>query len=51
VEFDRNRKARIITMNQMSYIKEVLKRFNMEEYKQFGTPFDVHSKLLKFYDE
>ena len=30
VESERNREARTISMNQKSYIKEVLKRFNME---------------------
>jgi hypothetical protein len=30
IEFERNREARIITMNQRNYIEEVLKRFNME---------------------
>ena len=38
-------------MNQMSYIEEVLKRFNMEKCKPVGTPFDVNSKLLIFLDE
>ena len=32
VEFERNRKTNIITMNQRNYIEEVLKRFNLEEY-------------------
>ena len=30
VEFERNREACIITMNQRSYIEEVSKRFNMK---------------------
>ena len=51
VEFERNKEARTITMNQMSYIKEILKRFNMEECKPVGTPFDGDSKLLKLPDE
>ena len=51
VEFERNREAHTITMNQRSYIEEVLKRFNMEECKPVGTPFDVNSKLLKLLDE
>ena len=47
VEFVRDRKARIITMSQRKYIKEVLKRFNMEECKPIGTPLDANVKLLK----
>ena len=43
VEFERNREARTITMNQMNYIEEVLKRFNMEEYKPVKIMFDVNS--------
>ncbi len=51
VEFERNRAARTITMSQRNYIEEVLKRFNMEDCKPVGTPFDANSKLLKFSDE
>ena len=51
VEFERNREARTIIMNQKSYIEEILKHFNMEECKPVGTPFDVNSKLLKISDE
>ena len=51
VEFERNREARTITMNQKSYIEEILKFFSMEECKSVGTPFNVNSKLLKFVDE
>ena len=38
-------------MNQRSYIKEVLKCFNMEESKLVGTPFDVNSNLLELLNE
>lgn len=47
----RNRKAHTITMNQRRYIKEVLKRFNMDECKLVRNPFDVDSKLLNILDE
>jgi hypothetical protein len=47
VEFERDRKARTITMSQQKYFKEVLKCFNMEECKPIGTPLDVNVKLLK----
>jgi transposase InsO family protein len=51
VEFQRQRTARTISMSQSKYIKEVLKRFNMEECKAIGTPLDVNSKLEKLTDE
>ena len=40
-----------MTMNQKSYIEEILKHFNMDECKPVGTPFNVNSKLLKLSDE
>ena len=51
INFERNREARIIIMNQSSYIEEVLKRFNMKECKPIEYLFDVNSKLLKLLDE
>lgn len=51
VEFERDRKARTITMSQKKYIEEVLKRFNMEECKPISTPLDVNVKLLKLSEE
>ena len=38
-------------MNQKSYIKDILRCFNMEKCKPVGTPFDVNSKLLRLSDE
>ena len=38
-------------MNQKSYIKEVLKRFNMKECKLVKTMFNANLKLLKISDE
>ena len=36
----------------MSYIEEVLKRFNMKKYKPVRIPFDANSKLSKLsYEE
>ena len=48
---ERNKETHTNTMKQRKYIEEVLKRFNMEECKPVGTPFDVNSKLLKCSDE
>lgn len=51
VKFKRNREARSIIMSQNNYIKEVLKRFKMEECKPVRSPFNAYSKLLKLLDE
>ena len=51
VEFERNRETNIITMNQRSFIKEVLKHFNMENWKPVGIPFEANSKQLKLSNE
>ena len=47
VEFEMDREARIIFINQMNYIEEVLKCFNIGKCKLVGIPFDANSKLLK----
>ena len=51
VEFVRDKVARTITMCQGKYIRDVLKRFAMDDCKAIGTPLDVNSKLLKLMDE
>ena len=51
VEFERNREAHTIIMNQKSCIEEILKYFNIQNCKPVWTPFDVNSKLLKLLDE
>ena len=51
LEFERNRETHTITMNQRSYIKEVLNLLNMNECKPVGTPFDVNLKLLELSDD
>ena len=51
LEFERNRETHTITMNQRSYIKEVLNLLNMNECKPVGTPFDVSLKLLELSDD
>ena len=50
VEFEKNREAHTIIMNQKNYIKKVLKLFNME-CKIVRNPFDVNSNLLTISDE
>lgn len=51
IEFERNRTGHTITINQSKYIEEVLKQFNMEEFKLIGTPLYMNSKLLKLMEE
>ena len=51
VEFERNKEACTITMNQKNCIEKILRRFNMKMCKAVGTPFDVNLKLSKILDE
>ena len=51
VEFERNKEACTITMNQKSYIKKALKHLHMEECKPVGILFDANSKLFQLLDE
>jgi hypothetical protein len=34
-------------INQIGYLKEILKRFRMEDCKAIGVPFDPKTKLKK----
>ena len=47
LEFERNMKAWIITMNQRSYIKEVLKRFNMKKMQNGRNLVRCKLKIVK----
>ena len=49
VEFKRMREARTIILDQRSYIKEVLKHFNVKKIKISQS--SVQCELLKFSDE
>lgn len=51
VEFIRDHGNKTITMSQIKYIEEILKRFNMEECKPIGTPLEANLKLMKLMDE
>ena len=51
LEFERNKEAGSITMNQKNYIEKVLKRFIMEECNPVITPFDANSILSKLAGE
>ena len=45
MEFEREKNAHTITINQGSYIKEVFKHFDMKDFKLVRILFDANSKL------
>ncbi len=47
MEVERNCDERILHINQIKYLKEILKRFQMEECKPIGVPFDPKVKLQR----
>jgi hypothetical protein len=47
MEVERNRDKRLLHINQIKYLKEILKRFQMQECKPIGVPFDPKVKLQK----
>jgi hypothetical protein len=47
MEVERNCDERLLHINQIKYLKEILKRFRMEECQPIGVPFDPKMKLQK----
>jgi len=47
MEFTRDRRVKIIIMNQAKYVVEVLKRFGREDCKSICTLLDIKVKLEK----
>lgn len=47
IEFNQNIEKHEITMSQSKYIRDVLKRFNMEDCKRVTTPMNPSEKLSK----
>jgi hypothetical protein len=47
MEVERNRDERLLRINQIKYLKEILKRFQMEECKPIRVPFDPKVKLQR----
>jgi hypothetical protein len=45
MEVERNRDERLLRINQIKYLKEILKRFWMEECKPIRLPFNPKVKL------
>jgi hypothetical protein len=47
MEVERNCDQRLLRINQITYLKEILKHFRMEEWKPIGVPFDPKMKLQR----
>jgi hypothetical protein len=47
MEVERDRAQRWFYINQIGYLKEILKHFRMEDCKAIGVPLDPKSKLKK----
>jgi ATP-binding cassette subfamily B (MDR/TAP) protein 1 len=47
MEVERDRAQRLLYINQIGYLKEILKRFHMEDCKAIGVPLDPKTKLKK----
>jgi hypothetical protein len=47
MEVERNRDEQFLNINQIQYVKEILKRFQMEECKPIGVLFDPKVKLQR----
>jgi hypothetical protein len=47
MEVERNRDERLLRISQIKYLKEILKRFRMEECKPIGVPLDPKVKLQR----
>jgi hypothetical protein len=45
MEVKRDRAQRLLYINQIGYLKEILKRFRMEDCKAIGVPLDPKTKL------
>ncbi len=47
MEVERNRDERLLHIDQIKYLKEILKRFRMEDYKPIGVLFNPKVKLQR----
>jgi hypothetical protein len=47
MEVKRNCDERLVCINQIKYLEEILKCFRMEDCKPIGVPFDPKVKLQK----
>jgi hypothetical protein len=47
MEVEKNRDEQILRINQIKYLKEILKRFRMEDCKPIRVPFDPKVKLQR----
>ena len=51
MEVIRNRKNKVLTINQKAYLKNVPKRFGMEDCKPIATPLEAGKKFDKLPDD
>ena len=47
----RNKEERTLTISQKMYLENVLKRFNMHDYKPVATPIDPNQSLITLKDD
>ncbi len=47
MEVERDRAQRLLYINQIGYLKEILKSFRMEDYKAIKVPLDPKTKMKK----
>jgi transposase InsO family protein len=47
IKVTRNMRKSVVELNEAKYVKELLKRFNMEDCMPVGTPLEVNNKLEK----
>jgi len=47
MEMERDHAQRLLYINQIGYLKEILKCFRTEDYKAIGVPLDPKTKLKK----
>jgi hypothetical protein len=47
MEMERDHAQHLLYINQIGYLKEILKRFCMEDYKAIKMPLDLKTKLKK----
>jgi len=47
MEVERNHDEQLLHINQIKYLKEILKHFRMEDCKPIGVPFDPKVKLQR----
>src|SRR5579871_1575270 len=47
IEIKRDRKNRTVSLSQLKYIEDILKKYGMENCRPISTPMDTNKKLSK----